>query len=426
VTRPLGERLTRLTVPLRDPSTRPVLLSFGISEIGDGISAVVIPLAIFSLTESVMVLGLAYLARLLIGSILAALGGAAADRYDRHVLLLYSFFGRSALVGSLALVWSNTPVFVVLGTLAGAFGSFDNPAAESLLRSRLPGGADVMASVRAISRTLSSIAGPGIGALLIGTAGTRAALLVDLASFILAGAILLGTYSRGGAVVRSVATSTEARIRPVPSAFRFVSSSTIIAPTFASSFVGGVAVATVTLLAIPYLNGIDSAPEGSYGWSLSLYAVGALIGVSAAGVVHWHIQVVRLLTRVNVIYGAVCLASVALQSWWLLAIMWLLWGVAYGPEQVVCDTRLVDDTPNELLGRVYGLWSTVTKIAAGLGYMCGAWVAADQTRTAIAVVGLIYIVIGPLAVWGSVRFASARFPDGQVTDGHRSASHEIC
>src|SRR5699024_9325900 len=83
-----------LLAPLGDRRAGPLLVSFWTAELADGVVSVMIPIAVFAVTQDVAAVALVFLGRMLLGVLMASLGGWLADRWQRKYLLLSNFFLR--------------------------------------------------------------------------------------------------------------------------------------------------------------------------------------------------------------------------------------------------------------------------------------------------------------------------------------------
>ncbi|OMH27071.1 hypothetical protein BKD30_04065 [Tersicoccus phoenicis] len=392
-------RAARLLEPFRSPKSRRLLAAFLVSELGDGSTFIVIPLGVYAVSNDLVALAGTFLGRLLFASAFAALGGAVADRWDRRRILLVSYVVRALLVVALMLVpQDEAVVFALLGILVGASGSFDNPAAEASLRTAYRHDLQSLAAARKTGKTLSALVGPALGGFLFGAGGIQLALGVNVAAFVIALIVLYPGRQRSPApefLERSERRETRRLdwrvVGRVPRDARLA---------FVSALTGSFLVGLATVVAVPYLDGLDHAPPGAYGYAIAVYSVGALAGLWFAGIADWKRYSLRVILVVaNLVYGLLVVLSVAVPAWEVLALAWLLWGVAFGPEDVVADARVSAVVPDRWLGRVYAWWSIVSKLGSALAFGGAALLGAADTRVALLVAGCVYAVVVPVSLW---------------------------
>lgn len=393
-------RWARLAEPLRDRGTRRLVTAFAISETGDGISAVVVPLAVFELSGSIALLAGSMAARVLLSSAAVAVGGYVADRHDRKTVIVASYLLRAALIAALVVLPASGPLFAAVGILSGALGSVDNPSTEAWLRSRMVHNLQGMATVRQVAQSCSWLIGPAVGGAILALSDTRTALVIDAATFVVA--LLLIARLATPAAVDAVAVPSEHGAGPV-TGLRQIAGHTrrdaLLQVTFTARFLTGAAVAAVVVAAVAYLHELPGAPTGAYGWSLAAYAIGTLVGLPIAGAATWRVSTSSLLRRSTIAYGVICLGGVVAEQWWLLALSWLVWGIAFGPESIVTDARLAASTAPGLLGRIYAARTAVELWAAATGYavagVAGSFVG---PRTLIVGAGIFLLTVTPAAI----------------------------
>uniref|UniRef100_UPI0028967C89 MFS transporter n=1 Tax=Arthrobacter sp. TaxID=1667 RepID=UPI0028967C89 len=332
----------RLARPFTDKRSRRLLAAFLVSELGDGITAVVVPLGVYALTDSVIALASTFLGRMLAGSLFAAAGGAIADFNDRRRLLLASYAVRAILVAALIPLPGTNPIaFAVIGLIVGAAGSFDNPAAESALRASYRHDLQSLAAARKSGKTVSEMVGPAVGGLLFGLGGLTLALGINVATFVLALVLLASRHAMPAAAGKASDDRkgrTKKTTGPPVLKLRFPP---VVTMSYFSAASASFLVAAATALAVPYLAGLPDAPEGAYGFALSAYSIGALVGLWAAGVTSWStIRLKSVLAFSAVAFGIITVLSVSAPRWEVFAAAWFIWGIAFGPEAVVSDARV--------------------------------------------------------------------------------------
>lgn len=395
---PRWESTKRLVRPFRDVRSRRLLAAFLISELGDGITAVVVPLGVYAVSDSVVALASTFLGRMLVGSLFAAAGGAIADSMDRRLLLLGSYVVRAALVAVLIPLSDWSPAaFALIGVLVGAAGSFDNPAAESALRATHRHDLQSLAAARKGGKTVSQMIGPAVGGLLFGLGGLSLALAANVLAFVMALMLLTAkriitadsgkfpVTGKSGLKAASKIASYRGQLPPVVSMAFFSAAS--------ASFL----VAIATVLAVPYLADLPNAPAGAYGFALAAYSIGALTGLWLAGIGSWtKVRLKNILVFSAIAFGAITVLSVSAPRWEVFAAAWFIWGIAFGPEDVVSDSRVASIVEDGWLARVYAAWSILGKLGAAGGYALVVAIGDVDAQSALLVIGILYAALIPV------------------------------
>jgi len=177
--------------PLRKyPDFRRLWTSGLISYFGSMITYVALPFQIKDLTNSYIAVGLIGAVELVPLIIFGLYGGVLADKVDRRKMILYTEIGLALMTFSLfinsqldnpSLIW----IYVVAGTFA-ALDGLQRPSADAILP-RLVGHDDLPAASALMSLRWQTgvIAGPALAGILLATAGTGTAYLVDVATFVI-------------------------------------------------------------------------------------------------------------------------------------------------------------------------------------------------------------------------------------------------
>lgn len=177
--------------PLRKyPDFRRLWTSGLISYFGSMITYVALPFQIKELTNSYIAVGLIGAVELIPLIIFGLYGGVLADKVDRRKMILYTEIALALMTFSLfinsqldnpSLIW----IYVVAGTFA-ALDGLQRPSADAILP-RLVGHDDLPAASALMSLRWQTgvIAGPALAGILLATAGTGTAYLVDVATFVI-------------------------------------------------------------------------------------------------------------------------------------------------------------------------------------------------------------------------------------------------
>lgn len=423
-------RVAELLEPLRQPGLRRLTAAFLVNELGDGITSIVFPLAVYATTDSGVLTGLSFAAVRGAGLFGSPIGGVLADRFDRVAVLRASFVVRALLLGT-ALVVGREAVVLGCLLLVRIGGTVDNAAAEAAVREHAAERPRAVATIRKVATAVSWLVGPAVGGVLVSVLGVTPAIAVDLATFVAALA-LLARRPEPPPTVATTTAPTPAASRPTPSpatppAARVpVDASSGPAPrdargviaftvadaraglahlrshpdlrlVVASTTANALLVAALLTAAVVYLGGLAGAPEGAYGFAMASYATGSLAGLLVAGSIAWQAPLATIVRRSLLVYGVVCVAGVVVPDWRVLAASWLLWGLAYGPEEIVSDVALVTHTAPTLLGRTYAGVTTAASAGQVVGAVVGG-VLGDLVGPRILVAGLGATYV-PLAAW---------------------------
>jgi MFS family permease len=155
---------------------------------GSEVTYVALPFQIYQLTNSTLAVGLMSLAEFVPLMVMAFVGGALSDAFDRRRLIQLAELG-SGLAIAVLMVNSLLPhprvavLFVVAPVLAALYGilrpSLDALVPRLVTREELP----AAAALEGFRGTLGSIAGPALAGVIIAGAGLPVAYALDAATF---------------------------------------------------------------------------------------------------------------------------------------------------------------------------------------------------------------------------------------------------
>jgi MFS family permease len=159
-----------------------------ISSFGSMMTYVALPYQLYHLTGSSMAVGVVGVAQLAPLLITALIGGAYADAIDRRKLMVAAEAALVLCSGALALnaMSAHPRVWIIyaIAAASSAANGFHTPALSSMTP-RLVERADIPATsaLNSLKSTLSSVAGPALGGILIASAGLSATYLADVLGF---------------------------------------------------------------------------------------------------------------------------------------------------------------------------------------------------------------------------------------------------
>jgi MFS family permease len=189
------------------------LLFFGqlVSTFGTAISLVVVPVQVYQLTGSTLLVGFLSASEFVLILLLAFVGGAYADFIDKRKMLRLTEIGQTLV--TVVLVFNATQarpqiwLLFVCAALHAGLAALQRPSFESLLQKIVP--LELMASVSALNAirwNVTTIIGPSIAGIIVARYGASVAYSLDLLTF---SASLTAVF-----LIRAVAAPTQIEERP--------------------------------------------------------------------------------------------------------------------------------------------------------------------------------------------------------------------
>jgi NRE family putative nickel resistance protein-like MFS transporter len=390
--------------PLRRPRFRRMVTAQFVSELGDGITTVALPLYVYARTQSALATSLTFMAELLAGVLLGIVGGFLADALDRQRVLVASYLVRAALlvatvaVGPLALV-------IFFGVLARAGGQLDNPSFDAMVPEHAENDLQQVLALRRFIQAVSYTIGPAVGALAVTVAGPRRALLLDAVTFLVAVA-LLAPIRRLDASVDERRAAHEglplgARVSSMLDGVRVLFATRMVARLIAYWSVVMATVAIVMAAAIVWFAEDLGVADAWYGLSIAAYGIGATLGLVWAGSRTFRLSLAAILVISAPVYSLCSVLGVVAMVPWLLPLGWLLWGIAMGPEMVLGEVLVVESVPEALRGRAFAAMAVLTMVGMAVGYgVAGPMIETMGARetivwTSVGILSLALLWIGP-------------------------------
>jgi MFS family permease len=189
------------------------LLFFGqlISAFGTAMSFVVVPVQVYQLTGSTLLVGLLSASEFVLILFMAFVGGAYADFIDKRRMLRLTEIGQTLVTATLVFnatlprpqVW----LLFVCASLHAGLVALQRPSFESLLQKIIP--VELMSSVSALNSlrwNMTTILGPSLAGIIVARYGASIAYSVDFITF---GASLTAVF-----LIRAVPAPTQIEERP--------------------------------------------------------------------------------------------------------------------------------------------------------------------------------------------------------------------
>jgi MFS family permease len=408
--------IARMAVDIRPLRTsrdfRRLWFGTGISAVGSQITTVAIPIQVYDLTGSTLMVGLLGVAALVPLLVVPIYGGAVADAVDRRRLLLLSDVALLAVTAGLIAnallpdprVWA---LFAGEALSTAAYG-FQRPA-RNALTPRLVGNEQLTAAIAVedVVFTLARVGGPALGGLLVGVLGFAGAYAIDLATF---AASLLAIWLLPPAPPSPDAEG--ASLRSILDGFRYVRRRKVLLGIFVvdtNAMIFGMPKALFPALA----ERLGGGP-GAVGLLYAATSTGAFAASLVSG---WMTEVRRqgLWVCVAAIAWGVAVALVGLaDAVWVAFVLLAAAGAADFVSAVLRSVILLTATPDHLRGRLSGIELAQVASAPELGNVEAGIVASLTSVRASIVSGGVLTVVGTVAVAAAipalVRY-DARHPD---------------
>ena len=165
-------------------------------------------------------------------------------------------------------------------------------------------------------------------------------------------------------------------------------------------FLSIAAVPITTLPMLEYLTRGLGHDYTAFGIATSVYAAGCVISswLSAKLGVGTGAGRVRMTKRgwmciSGLGYGAVCLSMGLHPALWAVLVLWFIWGMFYGPEEVLGQVLFADAIDEHMRGRVYSFMGVVFSLAGMVGYLITGWaVPAFGAINTIVTGGALFII----------------------------------
>jgi predicted MFS family arabinose efflux permease len=242
-----------------------------------------------------------------------------------------------------------------------------------------------------IASSVSFVAGPALGGVIVAAAGAPAALFIDAGSFLICGALLLDLHPH---VEEAEGDSVRARLR---AAWRHINAAPALAALLVAEAVALVFFESGAPIEVTFAKGTLSAGDRGLGLLLTMWGVGGLLGSMVfARLVHRPLG--ALLGGGTVLVGLGYAGLAAAPTLAVACAAGLLGGIGNGmqwPSAISVVQRL---TPQNLHGRMMGALESLGALSVAIGLpLGGALVALSSTRVAFVVIGL-----GALATTGAL------------------------
>jgi MFS family permease len=382
----------------RDPDFRRLFIGQSINGIGTQITRVALPYQVYVLTQSTLALAALTVAQLIPILLFSLGGGAIADAFDRRKVLIATQIGLA--VTSLALaalsVQDAPPVALlfVVAFVGSGLAAVDWPTRTSATpRLVPPERLRAAIALGQLSFNGSSVLGPIVAGILIGTVGVAGAYVADVVTYGIS--LLMLARMRP---IPPLAGAGRAGLEAIREGLRFVRNRRLILSTFAidlNAMIFGMPTALFPVLA---LDVFKVGPVG-LGFLNAAPAVGAFAAIILSGGIGRIRRIGRGIVLAVAAWG-VAIVGFGLSSFFFpLALVFLALAGAADVISAVFRSSVVQmEAPDELRGRVAAIHILVVTSGPRFGDIEAALVASAIGAQLSVISGGLLCLVGVVAV----------------------------
>jgi MFS family permease len=351
---------------LKNPYFMQLWVGQGISFMGDAVSMIALVVLVVQITGNASAVGGALVARLL-PTLASPLAGVFADRLDRRLVLVASDLARAVLV--LGMVFTRNLIFLyVLIFLMGMARTLFNPTIRAAFPS-VVGSGDLTRANALLSGTfsVSIMAGPALGGLLVASLGVNAAFLLDAVTYIIS-AVFLSRLS----LPRPERSNGEHFGQDLRAGLGYLAGARVPLAIVVGTFLTILTINT-TIPAEVFLAKVTfDAGDAGYGLLVGLWGGGMALGSALMAALGDKVSPVPLYF-LSIFVGALALTGVGLAPAFAFALGALMVeGIATGIDNVATDTILQKQVPDAFLGRVFAVRFMSYSAGEAIAYPLGA------------------------------------------------------
>jgi predicted MFS family arabinose efflux permease len=284
------------------PAFRRLWIAGMISDAGDWLMFIALPLVVLRLTGSPLGTSMAFILALAPPVLLAPLASRLVDRLPRRTVMVAATLAQAVSLLPLLAVRDRSDLPLLFGVIVAqaTFATFFEPAKNALLPALVgPERAMSANALVGLNNDLGRIVGGPLGGVLLTVVGLSGVALVDVATYLIAAA-LVATLPRDRA--------GRAPARPGRVLRALVDPATRAPLTVA--FVAAVAQGLFVVLFVFFVTDVINGSEADVGLLRGVQAIGAIAAGALLGVLGARLDVVRL-----TILGAVGFAAITALSW---------------------------------------------------------------------------------------------------------------
>jgi MFS family permease len=346
---------------------------------------------VYDMTHSPLYLGLVGFSQAVPTILLNMVGGVVADRVDRRRLLIFTQSCNALTVLVLAVLVATGLIevwhLIVAAFLTGAIGAFDQPARIAFAPQLVP--KEELVNAVAMQNMIwqgTRIIGPAIGGILISLVGIQACFFVT--SVAVGGMVVLIASIRRPHVRREQQPGKHMG-HDLLEGLAFIRSNGVVAAIIGMTFVNSLFGLSHEVLFPVFARDIFDVGSEAYGLLFGVSGAGAFLGSIAVASLSHYAWKGKLLLPGAIAFG-LSLVAFSLSPFFLVALaIQFVAGFVNSFYMTTGSASVQLIVPNELRGRVMGVYSLTWSMLPLGGMVMGSLAAATSAPSAVAVGGFI-------------------------------------
>ena len=389
---------------LRIPSYRNLFAGQAISDIGDGITLLLLLLVINELTGSMAALALMAIAEAVPHFTVGLVAGVYVDRWNRRTVMLAADLLRAGIVllFAFAAAAGIVPLLYVLAFAQSSVSTFFRPARGALLPRIVPAaGLPAANSLAQASQVIGSVIGAGIAGLLFGTFGSGVVgFAIDAATFLVSFAFVSRIAAEAGRIVGGVEHGGSHRnvLPSLREGLAIVRGSRALSGSLIAAAVSMLGLGAVNVLFVPLVvNDLRVDPTWMAGIELAQTA-GMILAAGAVAFIARRLAPTTIITLGLAGIG-LCIGLMAgVSAVWQVIILLFVVGWMVTPLQAMLQTIVQTTAGDATRGRVVSLLqaslSTASVASMAIGGILGDLIGIRSVYLAASAIVLLAAVIG--------------------------------
>ncbi|KMK76210.1 MFS transporter [Alkalihalobacillus pseudalcaliphilus] len=365
------------------------------SGIGFQIYNIVMPLLIYSMSQSALAMSGMRVMEILPNVFLGMIAGVIVDRFKRKLIMSWAIILKGFAIGLITFslftgqlqLWS----LFLLGFLFASSGYFYGNALHSIIPQLMDKRFLTEANAKlSFTSTFISMIGPGVVGIFLVLSSFTGLFFVQLLLVLLMGFFILNMKVSERPRQQSTFSFWKDLLEGLKELF---ANKTLLTPTIAILFINLASSMTMGVLIFFAVDTLGTT-EVEVGYMMSLGAIGGLVGAVLIKKVATFLPRGKMFTYALLIDVTGFILLLFAQIWWFIGITLMLRTFAVTIININYLAIRQEFTPNHLLGRVAGTSSTLMKLAMPIGFLLGGlWVEWFQVQTLFMMTACIILAI---------------------------------